>query len=433
MIRLRSLLLLSLLLVFQAVQAQTLTLEQRLKALPDVYSVKKMESNEFFKQAWVVMVAQPLDHQHPDKGFFTQRVIVSHLGYDKPVVFITEGYAGDYAATPKYLNELSLVLDANQIFVEHRFFGQSVPDSIDAKWKYLTVENAAADDHHLVQMFKKIYHDKWISTGISKGGETCLYHRALYPKDVDISVPYVAPLNFSREERREPAFIEHITGTKEGRAKVAAFQRQVLERRDQLFPMFQTLCDEKKYTFRIPLEAVYDYCVLEYSFSFWQWGHDIDEIPAPDAPDQEIFDHFVQVSSPEYFSIEGSKGFLPFFVQAARQLGYYAYDMKPFADLMTIKSTEGYLTRIWLPKEARFPFSSAMSEKVDKYLRSDARHILLIYGGWDPWSASAAEAGKNKGVMKIVKPEGSHRTRIMNLPDNLRQQAIDTLKVWLSE
>ena len=193
-------------------------LADRIKALPGVVSVEKMEQNPFFTEGLIVMVKQPIDHLHPDLGNFNQRVILSNLGIDKPVVFITEGYGGDYGASAKYLNELCPLLNANQLFVEHRFFGKSVPDSID--WNFLTVENAAADHHHIVELFKPLYQKKWISTGISKGGETVLYHRALYPNDVEISVPYVAPLNFSIEEKRHDYFIRHQAGTEIGRAHV---------------------------------------------------------------------------------------------------------------------------------------------------------------------------------------------------------------------
>jgi hypothetical protein len=140
-------------------------LEARIRNLSGIVSVEKMESNPFFNDAMVIMVKQPLDHLHPERGTFLQRVILSNLGMDQPVVFVTEGYGADYGTESTYLNELCPLMNANQLIVEHRFFGKSVPDSID--WKYMTVENAAADQHHIVDLFKSIYGKKWISTGIS--------------------------------------------------------------------------------------------------------------------------------------------------------------------------------------------------------------------------------------------------------------------------
>lgn len=412
---------------FQSLVAQSL--QERIKALPDVISVEKMEQNPFFSEAYVVNIKQPIDHQHPDKGNFPQRVFVSHLAYDRPVVFVTEGYGGGYASGKRHLEELCPILQSNQIFVEHRFFGKSCPDTIH--WSDLTVENAAADHHHVLQLFKKIYTEKWVSTGISKGGQTVLYHRMLYPDDVEASVPFVAPLNFSTEEKRHPHFIEKEAGTKAERKMVKEFQIEVLKRKDKLMPLFEQLCKDKKYSFRAPIREIFDYSVLEYSFSFWQWGTSVKSIPVLTATDREIFDHWQKISSCSYFDIQSGKATEPFFVQSLMQLGYYAYNPKPFRKVMETKDTKGYITRLFLDKDQVFPYNPEMSNRVDHYLKSSATKVLLIYGEFDPWSASAASGGKNPGVVKIVLPGGSHRSRISNLPEPLKKQAIDTIKEWM--
>lgn len=272
---------------------------------------------------------------------------------------------------------------------------------------------------------------KWISTGISKGGETALYHRMLYPNDVEVSVPYVAPLNFAVEEQRHPHFIEKEVATKKERKMVIGFQREVLKRKDRLMPLFEQLCKEKKYHFKAPEREIFDYSVLEFSFSFWQWGHSVKEIPALNASDKAIFDYFQQVSSCSYFDIESGKANMPFFVQAQRQLGYYAYDTKPFRKVIETKDMSGYIERLFLEKDQVFPYNPAMSNETDRYLKTSATKVLLIYGGIDPWSASAATGGKNPGVVKLVQPGGSHKTRISTMPEPMKKQAIDTLKAWM--
>jgi len=423
----RMALLLLLVVAFQSLVAQSL--QDRIKALPDIISVEKMEQNSFFGEAYLVNVRQPIDHRHPEKGTFPQRVFVSHLDYDSPVVFITEGYGGGYAASSRHLNELCPILKANQLFVEHRYFGKSIPEVVN--WADLTVENAAADQHHVVELFKTIYPRKWVSTGISKGGETALYHRTLYPNDVEVSVPYVAPLNFSVEEQRHPHFIEKEVATKKERKMVKAFQTEVLKRKDLLMPFFAQLCKEKKYHFKASEREIYDYSVLEFSFSFWQWGHSVKEIPALNSPDKEIFDYFQKVSSCSYFDIESGKANMPFFVQAQRQLGYYAYNPKPFKKVIETKDMSHYIERLFLDKAQVFSYDPGMSKANDEYLKTSATKVLLIYGGIDPWSASAATGGKNPGVVKFVQPGGSHKTRISTMPEPMKQQAIDTLKEWL--
>lgn len=405
------------------------SLEKRIKSLPGVISVEKMESNHFFKEALIIMIIQPIDHHHPELGTFPQRVILSNLGFDQPVVFITEGYGGDYGATPKYLNELCPLLNANQLFVEHRFFGKSVPDSID--WKYLTVENAAADHHHIVELFKPVYNKKWISTGISKGGETVLYHRALYPDDVEISVPYVAPVNFSVEENRHDRFIRHKAGRASERKQVEKCQLEFLKRKKQLMPLFEQYCKEKNYNFRTGTSEIFDYCVLEFSFSFWQWGHPVKEIPVSTSTDQEFFNYMIKICSPDYFDIVSGKPTFPFFVQALTQLGYYGYNTKPFKGLMELNDTKGYIAELFMPASADFAYDPSMSLRVKKYLKKDAKKIIMIYGGNDPWTASAAKTCGNKKIRKVVQPEGNHRTRIGTLPESQRELVMEILEKWL--
>jgi len=426
-LRRSALLSLFLFLSFLSLVAQSL--QDRIKALPDIISVEKMDQNPFFIEAYVVNVKQLVDHQHPEKGYFPQRVVLSHLSFDRPVVFVTEGYGGGYAIGSEYLNELCPLLQANQLLVEHRYFGSSHPDSIN--WRDLTVENAAADQHHVLQLFKQIYHQKWVSTGISKGGETTLYHRMLYPDDVDVSVPYVAPLNFSLEEYRHPHFIEKEVATRIERKMVKAFQMEVLKRKDRLMPMFEQFCREKKFTFKAPEREIFDYSVMEFSFSFWQWGHSVKEIPAITASDKVIFDFFQNISSCSYFDIESGKATVPFFVQAHRQLGYYAYDTRPFRKVIETRDMSGYIEKLFLEKDQIFPYDPEMSKETDRYLKSKATKVLLIYGGIDPWSASAATGGKNPGVVKIYQPGGCHKSRISNMPETLKQKAIDTLNEWM--
>jgi hypothetical protein len=145
--------------LLQCVHSQTL--HDRILSLPGVISVEKMVNNPFFSESYIIMIKQPLDHQKPEDGYFPQRIILSHLDYKEPVVFVTEGYNADAEVGPRYLNELCPLLYANQVFAEHRFFGKSIPDPI--KWKYLTVENAAADHHHIAELFKKIYQENGLA------------------------------------------------------------------------------------------------------------------------------------------------------------------------------------------------------------------------------------------------------------------------------
>ena len=113
-----------------------------------------------------LQIRQPIDHNNPDAGYFEQMVYLLHKDFNKPVVLVTEGYA----ARPNATNELTKLLDANQIIVEHRYFGKSLLDSLD--YQFLNIRQAASDHHHITTLFKQLYMGKWIATGISKGGQT---------------------------------------------------------------------------------------------------------------------------------------------------------------------------------------------------------------------------------------------------------------------
>lgn len=411
--------------------AQVKSLEDFLKAQPAIKSVEFIQGNQFFNGTYKIMIRQPLDHSDTTKGFFLQRVFVADKGRENIVLLITEGYAGDRAERAGFINELSPMLNSNQIFVEHRYFGESWPESID--WSYVTVQNVAQDHHAVVELFKKYYSGKWVNTGISKGGQTAVYHRKYFPNDVDVTVAYVGPLNFGIEDGRHEPFIRKVPGTAEQRQKITDFQLAVLQNRGKIMPLLKEYVKEKNYTFRIPLDEVLDYTVLEYSFSFWQWGKNIDDIPASDADASTLFAHLKDVADPSYFAIEDMESMKTFFVQAAYQLGYYGYDTKPFRKYLSIKNAKGYLKQLFLPEDLEIKFEKKTGKEVKKYVKKTDDKIMLIYGEFDPWSASGFEVPNKPNFVKIVKPGGSHSTRINNLPDDQKELVKLTLEKWLNQ
>ena len=410
--------------------AQT-ALQEKLKEITQITKVKPLESPEFTEK-YVTYFTQPLDHKHPEKGSFSQRIVVSHVGFDRPTVIVTEGYGAAYALYPKYREELSRLFNTNMIFVEYRYFLESTPEPRD--WKYLTAESSADDLHAIRNAFKTIYPGKWIATGISKGGQTAMLYRTFYPEDVDITVPYVGPLCYGVEDGRHEPFLRQV-GSEDERRKIEDFQLEVLKRKATLLPRFEKYCAEKKYEFFGTVEEIYDYSVLEYSFAFWQWGTPVSTIPANNATDDEIYKHFMAISEPSYFAKGG--GNESFFIQAARELGYYGYDVKPFKKYLSIKSSKGYLKRLMLPADGKdIKFDKTLSKKITKFLKKNDPKMVFIYGEIDPWSAAAVtwlDTSKKKNMHIFVEPRGSHKARINTLPENMKQEAIRIIKEWLEE
>ena len=406
--------------------AQTV-LEQKISAISAIKEIRPLETSEF-SEKYVTYFTQPLDHRHPEKGSFRQRVIVSHVGFDRPTVIVTEGYGAAYALRSQYREELSKLLNANMIFVEYRYFLESTPEPKDSQ--YLTAENSADDLHAITTAFKNIYPGKWIATGISKGGQTTLLYRTFYPDDVDISVPYVAPLCYGVEDGRHEPFL-HKVSTPENRKKIEDFQLEALKRKATLLPRFEKYCTEKNYSFRAPIEEIYDYSVLEYSFALWQWGTPISSIPATTASDDEIFSHLLAISEPGYFTADSPNA--SFFVQAARELGYYGYDVQPFKQYLSIQSSEGYLHRLMLPEELKdMPFDKTLSKKITKFLKKQDPKMIFIYGQNDPWTAAGVTWLKNKkNIHVFIQPNGSHLARISTLPEAEKAEVMELINEWL--
>lgn len=423
---------LTFLLPLQAVRASdTLTeLQKKLQNLAGISDVKPLES-EAYPEKYVFFINQALDPHHPEAGSFKQRVILSHVGFDRPTVLVTEGYAAHYATNPRYQEELSKLFNANLVFVEYRYFGESMPDPCN--WQYLTVENSLYDLHRITTTLKPLYAQKWIATGISKGGQTTMFYRTYFPDDVDISVPYVAPLNKSLEDGRHEPFLAEQVSTSENRKRVQDFQLEVLKRKKKLLPLFEKHCKDKGYTFRIPIAEVYDYNILEYSFALWQWGTPVSEIPSLSADDKTIFNHFITICEPDYFSEQSP--YPSFNVQAAKELGYYGYDIKPFKKYLTIKTSKDYLRKVMLPAElSDIKFDATLYNKVVKFLKENDPEMIYIYGGDDPWTASGVTWLKDKKNIKVyILPGGNHRTRINSFDTQTQEEIKTQIQDWLKE
>lgn len=436
-----------------SVSAQS-QLETALKNLPAVASVEKLES-PVFPEKYLLKVTRPVNPEaagemtpnmqtyvkyldkglrSQDKGTFLQRVILCHKGFDRPTVIVTEGYWASYALRPNYQEELSRILDANIVVVEYRYFGESCPKEMD--WNYLTVGNSLSDLHQVNQMLRTIYKSKWIATGISKGGQTTTFYTAYYPEDMDVSVPYVAPLNKSVEDGRHEPFLSKQVSTAQDRQIVEDYMMRLVKNRDVYVPLFIEHCKKKGYTFRLPMEEMFDLTVLELRFALWQYGTPISSIPKANASVEEQFKFFIELNDPEYFSEQHP--YYSFDVQAAKELGYYGYDMKPFKKYMAIKSTKDYLRRVLLGKEeSSLRFDATLYKHTVNFLKKNDPKMIFIYGGVDPWGSSGVctwlDSSKKQNLKIYVKEDGSHSTRIGSFEDATQNEIISTIKRWIGQ
>lgn len=406
---------------------------EKLLSLQGVKSVEPLNSDRFTEK-YLVRFTQFVNGDNSKDGTFEQRLVVGIKNINGPTVLVTEGYYGDYALREDYEEELTANFNANIIFCEYRYFGESTPHPTN--WDFMTVDNSLKDYHHIRQAFDSFFKGKWISTGISKGGQTTMFYRATYPNDVDISVSYVAPLNKSVEDGRHEIFLSKKVGTKAERKVIKKAQQEFMKRKNALLPLFKQYNKEKGLKYYISEEDIYDYSVLEYPFALWQWGTSTSTIPNANDGNQAWFKHLMSISDPSYFAYPNK--YEPFTVQALRELGYYGYDISPIKKWASVKDTKGYLKQLMLPDSLRaIEFDATLYNRTVKYLTEEDPKHIFIYGEIDPWSASGVCTWldcKNKKNMKVyVQPRGSHKSRIGNMPLDMKREIIDRLSLWLGE
>lgn len=401
---------------------EVLTLQQKLeKIFPDA-EITKMDAKDHFTKSFQIVLSEPLDHNNPEAGTFKHYVYVSHVDESKPTVLITEGYN----AVPRTY-ELSKIFKGNQVQVEYRFYGKSRPNPIP--WEYLKNDQAIEDYHQLVTKLKRLYTGKWISTGISKGGETVLIYKSIYPWDVQVAVVYVAPLINTQEDPRTEIHIKTV-GSDECREKITRFQRLVLENRNTVLEEISRYADLKKMKFtEVSTEEALEYAILEFPFSFWQWGGKCDAIPDEKTTAKEQFDYLNAVVGISFYNDKTYYDLLPSYYQHMIELGYYGFDTTPVKDLIKVVLEPTNMR--FAPKNVDLTYNSSYIKKVRDYVENKGNKILYIYGGYDTWGACAPSPKPHVDALMMVLEGAPHSTRIKHFSTEDKQLIYDKLQNWL--
>lgn len=409
--------------VLTSSQAQT-ALEEKLFSLPDII-FKKIDTPEGYEAAYELKIRQEIDHNDPSKGYFYQRAFLSHKGYDNPTAIITNGYG----KPRNNITEVAELLEANQINVEHRYFLESSPDSLD--YDYLNFEQITADLHKINQLFRKIYDGKWISTGISKGGTTTIFYRYFYPNDVDVSIPYVAPVNHSNEDQRIYDFLDNI-GTAECREDILSYQKDMLENSEEMRALLKWYVkgNGSKFTY-LNLNEAYEYAILEFPFSFWQYGHDCDKIPRKSDSTEKKLDYFLEIVGLDFYSDESMESFASHYYQSGTEMGYYGFETEEFKGLLKYLSDNTHHSAVFMPNKMKANFKAELTNRVSKWSET-APNMIYINGALDTWSATAVPPSKKTNSLFYFM-EGKHHAsaRIKNMSPTDKKLLIKTLNQWL--
>ncbi|WP_263145002.1 S28 family serine protease [Pseudomonas sp. RIT-PI-AD] len=370
---------------------------------------------------------QPIDHAHPARGTFKQRMVLLHRSADAPMVLATNGYDIPVSSS-RYA--ITRVLDASQLKVEHRYFAESAPSPLD--WRYLTLEQAAADHHRIVQAIRPFYSGKWVSTGASKGGMTAMYHRRFYPNDVDGTLANVAPQSFARLDPRYAVFQEQV-GSLACRNDLKRYQREVLTRRETMKAYIQRYAADKGLVYSLPggLDRVLDLTVGELYFQFFQYGSldNCAKIPANSASDQDLFDFLVAWGPLSSTDDSELARYEPYYYQAITQFGYPRLLTQHLRDLLKYDPND---YSAYVSQWPRQPFSPARMWDIAGFVALKARNVMMIYGDIDPWTAAAFLMPNStlRGTRTFLVAGGNHGSDLPALNAQDKQKAYALLESW---
>jgi hypothetical protein len=414
-----------------SVPSPALGLAAQLAALPGVLTVTEDPAPPAGTRFFVLTFDRPVDHCAPAGPRFSQRATLLWRGPAAPTVLATTGYG---IGTGTGQAELTVALYANQVRMEHRYFGPSAPATLD--WGKLDIFQAASDQHQLVETLKPLLGGPWLTTGGSKGGMTAVYHRAFYPDDVAATVAYVAPISFAPLDTRYEVWLELI-GPPDCRAALHAAQVAILQAHAGIEPLMASAvaaAGDAYLTFG--LSRTLDLAALELQFTFWQYGSEVGcgLIPGPGATPQALFDFMEWVYGGGPGGTARSWGdatldsYAPYYYQSATQLGSPAL---PQAHLLATLGGTPLVddASIYPPAGVTKSWDGSAMAAVDAWVRARGDRIMFIYGGRDPWSGG--QFTPSPGGEKHVVALANHGAAIAMLPAVERDAAFATVRRWL--
>ncbi len=412
-------------------------LEGAIAKIEGVSKVTKVACGKYVEKpakCFELTFKQALDHGATSDGVtFNQRIQLVHRGCDAPTTVSDNGYALYDTIVEA---EPNMMFDTNGVFLEHRFQGESLPSLKNRRWSSLSIENGAADLHDVITAFKKLYPNRWVSTGASKGGITAVYHRYLYPNDVDGTVPYVAPASLARLDARYQERLDSNVLPAECAAKVRAFQTGALSTRRGAFlklllPSGSQSASEEEYA-----NGYLEVQIVTFDWGFWQSGSSCSEVPSPTDPDAAHVAYFERLVKANGAGPHVAPSILPpvdpstaaLMYEWSWQHGFALQVGKHLTPLLkTTVADELTNDATWdrtMPTVPLPAYDSSLTKKAREWVRNSAERLVLIYGEFDPWTGGALEAPRQASSGRYIVPGASHGASISELPQRERDKAM---------
>ncbi|MFE0193102.1 S28 family serine protease [Streptomyces sp. NPDC058989] len=405
-------------------------LSTRLAAIPGMRVVKENPAPAGYRSI-ELRYRQPVDHRHPDRGAFEQRLFLLHRATDRPMVLHTNGYDLDYQ-DPALRAEPTEILKSNQISVEQRYFGTSTPHPTD--WTKLDIWQAATDHHRIVRALRTLYRAPWISTGGSKGGMATVYHRRFYPHDVAGSVAYSALNNTgNRDGTAEDRFLERV-GSAACRDALTAVQRELLgARRMQTAGRIARSAAAHGDTLHIVggADRLLEFTTLMLPERFWmaQGEEGCGRIPGRGATGAALYAWFDGVMGLQGYTDLSVSLVTASFYQLGTQLGMSERAAPQLAGLLRHPGIQRIRTLV--PRNIPMRFQPAAMPDIDRWVRRHGSELMFVYGGNDPVRAHPFRTGPgSRDTHVYVGPHAGHHMSLDKLTPGDRERATATLRRW---
>lgn len=363
---------------------------------------------------------QPIDHDDPGAGTFTQHAYLMHRDTSAPLVLYTSGYG---AGARRSLSEPAAILDGNQLSLEYRFYDQSRTDDVD--WSKLTVHQNAEDEHEILLALGEVYTGSTIQTGGSKGGENSLFHLWLHPEDLDGVVAYVAPVITDHPDARYATVLDDI-GIDTCRTALRAAAREMLVRHTAMEERAQAMAEYNI----VGVAHATETAIVELEFSFWMTRGEPDcpEVPATTATDDELFEFLARTGGPAAYGdadlVEYGQQYL---YQDYLELGYPVWQHAYLDDLMQF-SYEDWSAYLPAPVPTYDP---AMARGLSDWLATGPDRIIFVGGEWDPWGAGYPTIPSDAETLVYSVAHGSHwSSGIYSTTPPEQQAALGALRRW---
>src|SRR5262249_6571388 len=131
--------------------------------------------------------------------------------------------------------------------------------------------------------------------------------------------------------------------------------------------------------------------------------------------------------------------FGPYYYQSYAQLGYPDETVAYLTDQLWY-SDEDYLGELPTAEPAFDPqvmddletwLEDSSTDDHDPVTRADlGKHLISIYGKWDPWYAGRVAYGDALDTVQFAKEQGNHDTKLATLATLDRVQAFSHIKQW---